>query len=84
MAFVIVLYAGRFAACQKIWKVNDTIQSVSVNLSEMPSKENSAHSTDAEEGNTAKTRKQYQSLKCLTQVHYFKFAAEIYLNRITV
>lgn len=74
MAFVTVQYTGHFAACQKNWKVNDTIQSVSVNLSDMPSKENNAHSTTAEEGNTAKTRKQYQHLKCLTQVYYFKFA----------
>lgn len=85
MAFVIVQYTGHFAACQKNWKVNDTIQSVSVNLSEMPLKENNSHSTNAEEGtNTAKTRNQYQYLKCVTQVHYFNFALELYFNRIIV
>ncbi|KAL8106934.1 hypothetical protein AgCh_023653 [Apium graveolens] len=59
-------------ACQKNWKVNNTIQSVSVNLSETPSKENNAHSTIAEEGNTAKTRQRYQYLKCSTQDVYLE------------
>ncbi|XP_017258777.1 uncharacterized protein LOC108227876 [Daucus carota subsp. sativus] len=54
--------------CQKNLKVNDTIQSVSANLSEMPSKDSNVHSTDAEEStSTTRQRKQYQYLKCSTQ-----------------